>query len=66
MNININNKVLLLLEGVLLVLRRVLPVYLQSKAQNKEYITGLEMGMGILNKRTQCMAIYENIGRERR
>jgi TRAP-type mannitol/chloroaromatic compound transport system permease small subunit len=38
---------LLLLEGVLLVLRRVLPVYYSQKYKNNEYNTGLEMGKGI-------------------
>ena len=44
---------LLLLEGVLLVLRRVLPVYYSQKYKNNEYNTGLEMGKGIWNKRTK-------------
>ena len=38
---------LLLLEGVLLVLRRVLPVYYSQKYKNNEYNTGLDMGKGI-------------------
>lgn len=37
----------LLLEGVLLVLRRVLPVYYSQKYKNNEYNTGLDMGKGI-------------------
>jgi hypothetical protein len=43
----------LLLEGVLLVLRRVLPVYYSQKYKNNEYNTGLDMGKGIWNKRTK-------------
>jgi hypothetical protein len=43
----LNKEVLLLLEGVLLVLRRVLPVYYSQKYKNNEYNTGLDMGKGI-------------------
>ena len=42
---------ILLLEGVLLVLRRVLPVYYSQKYKNNEYNTGLDMG--IAKKRTK-------------